>query len=267
MRTHFYRTSTIPGQATQGIEQKVSCLKLTKDVHAAIAAHRRLASQSYKSALRETWVKIDELMENLAVAHHKSLWQVQLEVHMGRQVSHTERKKTNVWNAFCWKKSQEKENDPNTDVHTACGKDVFQDLVRNNQDEYNNLSKQEHINLVEEFKKQKATQTKAFHVSMKSRINDATHTLAAVESKLNNLKSRTGVKTMLFVTRGSTNLPMKGVTFVTPGVKHFLEGVKKSDPQDCLGKMEGFAVQGVKGWRHGKKSSTAHLGDLCRDMQ
>lgn len=53
---------------------------------------------------------------------------------------------------------------------------------------------------------------------------------------------------MLFATRGSTDLPMKGVTFATPGVEHFLEGVMKSDPQDFLGKMEGFAVQGVKGW-------------------
>jgi hypothetical protein len=199
MRTRFYRTSTIPGQATQGIARKVSRPKVTKDVRAAIAARRRLASQSYKSALRETWVKIDELTENLAVAHHKSLRQVQLELHMGRQVGHTERKKTNVWNAFCWKKSQEKENGqkiillcqcpllinvPDTDVPTARGKDVLQDLVRNNQDEYNNLSKQERINLVEEFEKQKATQTKAFRVSTKSRINDATHTLVAVESEV-----------------------------------------------------------------------------------
>ena len=200
MRTRFYRTSTIPGQATQGIARKVSRPKVTKDVRAAIAARRRLASQSYKSALRDTWVKIDELTENLAVAHHKSLRQVQLELHMGHQVSHTEHKKTNVWNAFCWKKSQEKENgqkfilscpllinvypDPNTDVPTARGKEVLQDLVRNNQDEYNNLSKQERINLVVEFEKQKATQTKAFRVSTKSRINDATHTLVAVESEV-----------------------------------------------------------------------------------
>jgi hypothetical protein len=52
---------------------------------------------------------------------------------------------------------------------------------------------------------------------------------------------------MLFATRGTTDLPMKGVAFSTAGVKHFLEGVMKIDPQDFLGKMEGFAVQGVKG--------------------
>jgi hypothetical protein len=64
------------------------------------------------------------------------------------------------------------------------GKAVLQDLVRNNQDEYNKLTKQEHMDLIEEFEKEKATKTKAFRISNKSRINDATHSLAAVESEV-----------------------------------------------------------------------------------
>jgi len=72
--------------------------------------------------------------------------------------------------------------------------------------------------------------------------------LKLIPVKLNNLKSRTGIETMLFATCGSTDLPMKGVTFATAGVENFLEAVMKTDPQDFLGKMEGFAVQGVKGW-------------------
>jgi hypothetical protein len=72
--------------------------------------------------------------------------------------------------------------------------------------------------------------------------------LKLIPVKLNNLKSRMGIETMLFVTHGSTDLPMNGVTFATVGVKNFLEVVMKTDPQDFLGKMEGFAVQGVKGW-------------------
>jgi hypothetical protein len=67
---------------------------------------------------------------------------------------------------------------------TLHGKAVLQDLVHSNQDEYSKLSKQEHLDLIEEFEKQKATQTKAFRVSTKGRINDATHTLAAVESEV-----------------------------------------------------------------------------------
>jgi hypothetical protein len=40
---------------------------------------------------------------------------------------------------------------------------------------------------------------------------------------------------------------MRGVAFATAGIEHFLEGVMKIDTQDFLGKMEGFAVQGVQG--------------------
>ena len=113
MKTRFYNTSTKAGRTTQGA-RKFHRPKLTKDVRAAITARRRLASQSYRSALKDTWEKIDELTENLAVAHHKSIRQVQLELHMGRQVGSTGRKKTSAWNAFCWKKSQEKENGNNS---------------------------------------------------------------------------------------------------------------------------------------------------------
>ena len=42
-------------------------------------------------------------------------------------------------------------------------------------------------------------------------------------------------------------MPLRPVAFATDGVEHFLEGVIKTDTQDFLGKMEGFAVQGVKG--------------------
>jgi hypothetical protein len=113
MKTRFYNTSTKVGRTTQDA-RKFHRPKLTKDVRAAITARRRLVSQSYKSALKDTWGKIDELTKNLAVAHHKSICQVQLELHIGRQVGLTGHKKTSAWNAFCWKKSQEKENGINS---------------------------------------------------------------------------------------------------------------------------------------------------------
>jgi len=42
-------------------------------------------------------------------------------------------------------------------------------------------------------------------------------------------------------------MPLRAVAFTTNGVEHFLEGVIKTNTQDFLGKMEGFAVQGMKG--------------------
>jgi hypothetical protein len=52
---------------------------------------------------------------------------------------------------------------------------------------------------------------------------------------------------MLFATRGTTDMPMRGAVFSTSGVENFLEGVMRTDTQDFLGKMEGFAVQGIQG--------------------
>jgi hypothetical protein len=120
------------------------------------------------------------------------------------------------------------------------------------------------MDLVCVFEDYKATKTQAFRISTKARINDVTQTLAAVENEvlscpqicadfrthfqqLNNLKSRAGVETMLFTTRGTTDLPLTGVAFTTEGVDHFLESAMKTDTQHFLGKMEGFAVQGVQG--------------------
>ena len=82
MKTCFYNMSTKAGWTTQGT-WKFHDPKLTKDVHAAITVRWCLVSQSYRSALKDTWEKIDDLTENLAAAHHKSIRQVQLELHMG----------------------------------------------------------------------------------------------------------------------------------------------------------------------------------------
>jgi hypothetical protein len=69
------------------------------------------------------------------------------------------------------------------DISSLSGKVVLQGLV-SSQEEYNLLSKQEWKELVCEFEEYKATQTKALCVSTKSRINDATHTLAAIENEV-----------------------------------------------------------------------------------
>lgn len=47
--------------------------------------------------------------------------------------------------------------------------------------------------------------------------------------------------------RGSTDLPLRGVTFATEGVQQFMGSVMGIDSQDLVSKMEGFAVQGIRG--------------------
>jgi len=109
-----------------------------------------------------------------------------------------EHKKTNAWNTFCWKKSQDKENgNPlycglsctdfiliDCGMPTAHGKGVLQGLVYNHHDKYDQLTAQEWKDLIQEFEEVKATKAKAFQLSTKARVNDVTHTLGAVENEV-----------------------------------------------------------------------------------
>ncbi|KAG1886378.1 uncharacterized protein F5891DRAFT_1201046 [Suillus fuscotomentosus] len=90
------------------------------------------------------------------------------------------------------------------------------------------------------------TKVTGLHVSEKFKINDITQTLKAVKNELNSLNCCTGAETILYTTRGSTDLLLRGVAFATKGVQHFMSSVMGIDNQDLVSKMEGFAVQGMK---------------------
>jgi hypothetical protein len=60
----------------------------------------------------------------------------------------------------------------------------LQHLVRNHRDEYDQLTAQEHKDIVGEFEECKASKSKSFRVSSKARINDVTQTLAAIENEV-----------------------------------------------------------------------------------
>lgn len=64
------------------------------------------------------------------------------------------------------------------------GKEVLQALVRNHQEEYLGMQVQEREALIQEFEEQKATVAKSFRLSNKSRINDTTQTLSAIENEV-----------------------------------------------------------------------------------
>lgn len=49
----------------------------------------------------------------------------------------------------------------------------------------------------------------------------------------------------MYMTRGTTDLPLHGVTFVTEGMQEFMESVMGIDNQDLVSKLEGFAIQGM----------------------
>ena len=105
----FYQVSGKHAGPRQGIK-KIQRPKLSKEAYATLNACRLLAAKRYKDALGESWDTIDKITEDVASSHHKSVHRVQMELHTGLQCLRTERKKTNAWNVFTWKKSQEKEN-------------------------------------------------------------------------------------------------------------------------------------------------------------
>ena len=49
------------------------------------------------------------------------------------------------------------------------------------------------------------------------------------------------------MTCGSTDVLLCGFAFVTKGINKFMEEVMNIDKQDLISKMEGFAIQGIKG--------------------
>jgi len=69
----------------------------------------------------------------------------------------------------------------------------------------------------------------------------------------------------MYATRGTTDLPLQGIAFTTDGVKDFMGMVMGVDTNDFVSKMEGFAVQGIKGTYlpHRKRSTEPYTVIRC----
>ncbi|KAG1844313.1 hypothetical protein DFJ58DRAFT_731230 [Suillus subalutaceus] len=182
---------------------------ISKEAHALLTANQRTKSRQFKIALDEAWGQIDEATKTIASAHHKSI-----------------------------RRASENRNQ---------GKGALQQLVHEHKDEYHNLSKDERADLLKEYADWSLTKATGVCTSTKSKVNDITQTLKAVEIELKSLQCRTGAESIFYTTRGSTDLPLRSIAFATEGVQDFMPSVMGVDNQDLLGKMEGFAVQGVKG--------------------
>lgn len=58
---------------------------------------------------------------------------------------------------------------------------------------------------------------------------------------------RTGIEALLFLTRGTTDFTLNGVSFATEGVADFMSTTVKIDEQDFVHRLEGYALNGLKG--------------------
>ncbi|KIK31768.1 hypothetical protein CY34DRAFT_19590, partial [Suillus luteus UH-Slu-Lm8-n1] len=115
---------------------------LSKEACAALAARCRENSRQFKSALNDAWNNLDETVKTIASSHHKSFHRVENDLCLGRGLMKFKRTKLNTWNAFCWKKRQE------NNENGATGKDMLQELVKDHRVEYQALTEDEKAELL-----------------------------------------------------------------------------------------------------------------------
>ncbi|KAG1734233.1 uncharacterized protein EDB91DRAFT_1238445 [Suillus paluster] len=234
---------------------------LSKEARAILTASHHEKSHCFKTAIHNVWADINKSVKAIAASNHKSICQVQHELYMGQSLLRNKRLKLSAWNAFCWKKNQsvDKENGPS-------GKALLPELINEHRVEYHTLSKDEKDSILKEYKKHRATKTNGVRISTKSKVNDVTQTLKTIENELNSLRCQTGTETILYMTRGSTDLPLHGIAFATEGVDNFMESVMDVDNQEFVTKMEGFALHGIRGAAKNHQQRCCNLRGEIRQL-
>ncbi|KAI6023266.1 hypothetical protein BKA83DRAFT_4125896 [Pisolithus microcarpus] len=204
---------------------------LSANAHAALKLNQYDKMEKFKKDLDDAWQLLDKVMKTLASKHHKSVRHVQNDLHLA-----------------------------------ASSTSTLLDLIHENRMEYHELSAKDKNHLVEEFSEFRELKAIGVHVTTKSKVNDITHTLKAVENELHNLRSQTGVETVLYATRGMTDLPLRGVAFATEGIADFMGSVMGIDTQDLVSKLEGFAVQGIKGAAENHQQCISNICATIRNL-
>ncbi|KAG6370999.1 hypothetical protein JVT61DRAFT_10716 [Boletus reticuloceps] len=206
---------------------------LTKEARATLRVGRHEKSNRFQAALDSAWHKVDKITQMLASTHRKSTRRVRNKLHFGFGRHLSRHKKINPWNAYCWKKARDLS--------------ILPAFVKQNLPEYHTLTADEKEQLIKEYSEHVIDRKVGVRTTTHGKITDVTQTLNAIEEELLNLRACTGVEAILYATHGSTDLPLHAVTFETEGVKEFIGTVIHMDTLDFISKMEGFAVQGVRG--------------------
>ncbi|KAG1816410.1 uncharacterized protein BJ212DRAFT_1480862 [Suillus subaureus] len=235
----FYASST-HSKCIQPSPHHHPRVHLSKEARTLLTASCHEKSHHFKTALDDAWSQIDECVKTIASSNGKTIHHVQHDLYMGQRLLWLKCSKLSVWNTFCWKKNQtvDKEN-------SLSGKVILWDLVQENHMEYHELSDDAKASLLKEYEEHKAVKTTGTRISTKSKVNDVTQTLKAIKNELNSLRCWTGAETILYMTCGSTDLPLCGIAFATEGVQDFMESIMNLDNQDLISKMEGFAMSGM----------------------
>ncbi|KIJ58419.1 hypothetical protein HYDPIDRAFT_75130, partial [Hydnomerulius pinastri MD-312] len=237
-------------------------ITLSKEARSELQVQRREKNDRFKKDLNTAWQQIDDATKTIALSNHKSVDRVQRELYLGLNSFRGRRSKPSAWNAFCWKKKREQAAHDGGNL----GKGALLSLVQESREEYHGLSDEERTNLLNEYMDHRGMKTFGLRATAKLKVNDVTQTLKAVENELIGLQCRTGAETILYTTRGSTDLPLRGVAFATEGVENFMGTVMRVDNQDLVSKMEGFAVQGMKGAANNHQQRVSQVRGSIREI-
>ncbi|KAL4064678.1 hypothetical protein V8B97DRAFT_2026027 [Scleroderma yunnanense] len=218
-----------------------------------ISVHSEILSEAHKELLAQQWSKnkcfkedinsarqqIDDAIKTIMLANHKSINHVQHKLYLGHNSFHTR----------CSKKKREQQE--LGDDQLPGGKGALLALAQQSSEEYKSISVEKKA-LIEEYTPYKGHKTFGVCATTKSKVNDITKTLKAIENEIHfiffhliSLQHHTGAETMLYMTCRSINFPLCGVAFATKGVENFMGTVMHIDDHDLVSKMEGFAVQGM----------------------
>ncbi|KAI6029378.1 hypothetical protein BKA83DRAFT_4489339 [Pisolithus microcarpus] len=204
---------------------------LSANARAALKLNQHDKAERFKKDLDDAWQSLDKVTKTLASKHHKSIRRVENDLHLGHMKFRSRHSKISAWNAFCWKKG-----------HTM-----------NRSNESVAGSKAEDKNrLIEEFSEFREAKAIGVRVTTKSKINDITHTLKAVENELHNLKSVDWCRDC--------------VAFATEGVVDFMGSMMGIDTQDLISKLEGFAVRGIKGAAENHQQRVSNVRAAIRNV-
>ncbi|KIK21932.1 hypothetical protein PISMIDRAFT_103147 [Pisolithus microcarpus 441] len=125
-------------------------------------------------------------MKTIALANHKSINHVQHELYLGHNSFYTRCSKPSAWNAFCWKKKKEHDDGtlcflPLIYTSPSCLKTTAQ--LPGGRSTLS-LSMEDKAALIEEYMHHKEHKTFGLHATAKSKVNDITGTLKAVENEV-----------------------------------------------------------------------------------
>ncbi|QRV88507.1 hypothetical protein RhiJN_16525 [Ceratobasidium sp. AG-Ba] len=223
------------------------------------AAQKR--RQDLGDAVESARTLVDGIIKR--VAENKSLKESTLRQQVYRSVGRLETKrKPNAWNAFMHKIACEANEDQVTGNKLKANKLVTPEV----RERYNNLTPEERVTLLDEFKAYRTSNETGHYITEKSDHHAALAKVKEVERLLVSLEHQHNIQFVFAAARGSMQSYFEPYVFITETASAFWN-VSIPDKEDRWAqRLEGFCVGGVKELLAKDKLSNSDLLERIRDM-